>query len=279
MNIKKIDDFVGFSTARAKGRFLYIKRKPRTYLCDEFEFRIIKRPRRQYPDIIEIKQYYIPYSPVLSTFDLNGFDTLSFVNYVLAKGNLEGCYYIEHEYMGSRFYAKNDTHLLHLEGDNDSSLFKKKSDVWERVLLNTSEKKFEHEWPKFKWKYETARNLARDVRREIYLLFRFFSDTALRSASIQLFGSRELNAYGKEGRALIKIMQTSNRIAKYSKEIDECVDGICNFLSETETMIHEKQDYHLRANCGTTGVYFGTVIDWLQSARIGNKQLLNNNKS
>lgn len=273
MNIKKIDDFVKACSANYKGRFLLIRRKVVGYSTTA-EFRIIKRPNEKYLYDHCTKKYWITDTPVLSMNDLTGsyeFDPQTLINLVFVKGKLEGCYYFANRTWPASFYAKNDIYRLRFEKRGDLS--RKKDEIIQRLLFRAEEYKFAKSWPAFKRKYETARDIARSVRREIYTIFRFFSDTDLRCISRELFGGICVGKFGGDGRRLIEFQRTINRLINYNEQLEGCTKEICEFLYETENSFAEERrtfelpDVYLMGR----GVTYMDVINLIDSASFGKK--------
>lgn len=270
MNIKKIEDFIKACSVNRKGRFLLIRRK----ICGNStiaEFRIIKRPTERYLNDFQTKKYFVFGTPILSVYDLIGFEPQTLINVIFAKGKLEGCYYFPQRTGRALFYAKTDIYRLRFEERPD--VRRKKDEIIERLLFRAEENEFARSWPAFKRKYETARDLARSVRREIYTIFRFLSDTDLRCISRELFGGICLGKFGGDGRRLIEMQRTINKLINYNEQLEGRTKEICEFLYETENSFAEKRrTYELpdvyRVSCGVT---YKNVIDLIDSARFGQK--------
>lgn len=280
MNIKKIEGFLKTCSCRQKGRFLLIRNKKVGYNYDT-ELRIIKRPRSEYLDDYSMRKLWLNHTPVLNEHDFEGFDLSSLIRVIFAKGNLEGCYYFDHKLMSDgiafrpKFYSKSDIYSLAQDvtlypGDK-FDLFCKKSDIMDRLLVKRLEKELREYWPQYKAKYENVRNIARSVRREIYTLFRYFSDAELRKISYELFGTKRLKKYGDDAEKLIEVQRIINKLLNYSEQIDGYAEKVYGYLLETEKRFSKDNDIYSLPDVYryNNGITFEGVIELIKSAKYG----------
>ena len=287
MNIKAIDKFITACSAR-KGRFLLISSKESSRYSHKL--RIIRRPKKEHYLDSEIDKLLVPNTPSLSHYDIIGFDFPTLIRVIFEKTNLEGCYYFTDKctWMSTgRLVMKRDIEIVtdfferHPCGLSHYGLLEsKKDEAISSLLLNRSNKTLCEQWRYFRPKYESAISLARDIRREVYTLFRYFSDNELRQLSLELFNTVRHKKLNKNETRLLELKKVIEKLANYSREIDGIAEEIHDFLRETEE-INDKAKYSLslpKLWRHDSDVTYKDVISLLKSAKYGssNKVILHN---
>lgn len=140
-------------------------------------------------------------------------------------------------------------------------------DVFRKVIEKTIQREKYLNFPIIRKEYENARSMLRDIRREIYTLFRFFTDSALKHAALSALGSSK-----NVNNDTVKLQQVINRILNYHDDMATCVERITKFENDIE---NKKLDcgavYRVLGSnhddCHTVSI--ADVLEDINAARIG----------
>lgn len=159
-------------------------------------------------------------------FDVsNPFNEWSFVNFAMEMVNF---YQLQ---VGGLCYYKKDLYRAkrHFERMGANEMF-------EKVIEKTIQREQYLNYPLVRKEYENAREMLRSIRREIYTLFRYFTDSALKQSALSALGTTK-----KVKNDTVKLQQVINRILNYHDDMAVCVDRITEFENSFE---------NCKADCG-----------------------------
>lgn len=203
-------------------------------------------------------------------FDTNNpFDIWSFVNFAMEMVNF---YQLQ---VGAFFYYKKDLYRA-------KHHFKKTEayEMFGKLVEKTIQREQYLNYPLIRKEYDNARQMLRSIRREIYTLFRYFTDSALKQAALSALGSTK-----KVNNNTVKLQQVINRILNYHEDMATCVDRITAFERSFENRKYDCNWYykHGSNHDDRTTISLADVLKRIDTARIAyyqrTKSILKNNKS
>lgn len=158
----------------------------------------------------------------------NPFDVWSFINFSMEMVNF---YQLQ---VGGFSYYKKDLYRAkhHFQKIGAYEMF-------EKVIEKTIEREKYLNYPIVREEYETARQMLRAIRREVYTLFRYFTDSALKQAALSALGSSK-----KVNDDTVKLQQVINRILNYHEDMAACVERITEFEKGIENQKPESRGYY-----------------------------------
>ena len=168
--------------------------------------------------------------------------------YQLQVGAL--CYYKKDLYRAERHFKKIGAY-----------------EMFEKVIEKTIQREKYLNFPIVRKEYENAREMLRSIRREIYTLFRYFTDSALKQAALSALGSSK-----KVNNDTVKLQQVINRILNYHEDMAVCVEKITTFENNIENKKLDCGGYFTRFGNGyddRNTVTLANVLDEIDAARIG----------
>lgn len=193
-------------------------------------------------------------------FDTNNpFDVWSFINF-----SMEMVKFCQLQVGGFSYYKKD---LYRAERH-----FKKigSYEMFEKVIEKTIQREKYLNFPIIRKEYENARRMMRSIRGEIYTLFRYFTDSALKQAALSALGSRK-----KVNNDTVRLQQVINRILNYHEDMAVCVDRITEFENSIENKKLDCDGYFTRFGHGhddRNTITLNDVLNEIDAARIGYEQ-------
>ena len=190
-------------------------------------------------------------------FDKNNpFNEWSFVNFAMEMVNF--CQL----WVNGLMYYKKDLYRAEHH-------FSKKGayEMFEKVIEKTIQREKYLNFPIVRKEYENAREMLRSIRREIYTLFRYFTDSALKHAALSALGSSK-----KVNNDTVELQQVINRILNYHEDMAACVDRITTFENSIENKKLDCGGYFTRFGRGRDDrltITLADVLDEIDAARIG----------
>ena len=186
----------------------------------------------------------------------NPFDIWSFINfsmemvkfYQLEVGGF--CYHKKDLYRAERHFKKIGAY-----------------EMFEKVIEKTIQREKYLNFPIVRKEYESAREMLRSIRREIYTLFRYFTDSALKQAALSALGSSK-----KVNNNTVELQQVINRILNYHEDMAACVDRITTFENNIENKKLDCGGFFTRFGKGHDDrhtITLANVLDEIDAARIG----------
>ena len=143
-------------------------------------------------------------------------------------------------------------------------------EMFEKVIEKTIQREKYLNFPIVRKEYENAREMLRSIRREIYTLFRYFTDSALKQAAISALGSSK-----KVNNDTVELQQVINRILNYHEDMAVCVDKITTFEKNIENKKLDYGDYVNRFGSGhddRSTISLADVLKRIDTARIAYHQ-------
>ena len=185
----------------------------------------------------------------------NPFDIWSFINFAMEMVNF---YQLE---VGGCCYYKKDLYRVERH-------FKKIGayEMFEKVIEKTIQREQYLNYPLIRKEYENAREMLRTIRREIYTLFRYFTDCALKKAALSALGStKNIN------NDTVKLQQVINRILNYHDDMAVCVDRIAEFERSFESRKDEHFGYYITGSShdDKLTISLKDVLNRIDAARFG----------
>lgn len=153
---------------------------------------------------------YVEYDFVVLMMELGGFDNLLIQ---------------DHEPGACWSLRRGDINRLYSIMNKETSYT-----MFNRIIEKTIQREQYLNYPLIRHEYENARNMLRAIRAEIYTLFRYFSDSALKQAALSALGSSK-----KVNNDTVRLQQVINRILNYNEEMAACVDKITDFEKSFES--------------------------------------------
>lgn len=185
----------------------------------------------------------------------NPFDIWSFINFSMEMVN-----FYQLQVGGLRYYKKD---LYRAERH-----FKKIGayEMFGKVIEKTIQREKYLNFPIVRKEYENAREMLRSIRREIYTLFRYFTDSALKQAALSALGSSK-----KVNNDTAKLQQVINRIINYHNEMAVCVDRITEFENSFEKGKDDCCGYYINGSNhdDMCTMSLADVLKRIDAARIG----------
>lgn len=124
-----------------------------------------------------------------------------------------------------RTYQKKDLYLARERHFSETS----SNAIFDKLIKRAFERDKAMHFGWVEYEIENIKQLAEDVRKEIYVLFKYFTDQQLKSLSRQLLGTKKM--YDSDA---VKLYQLVKRIANYNSYIGDAVDIIENYEKHFE---------------------------------------------
>lgn len=163
-------------------------------------------------------------------------------------------------------YTSKDLYKLHDRHFSNRSA----SDIFDELLERSFDRDKYYHRLSIEPEIEETKQLAKEIREEIYHLFRYFSDEQLKALSRSLFGVSK-----RFDNDAVKLLQAIKRIANYNDKMGEAIEIIENF----EKSFEEKHQHYLccngygRNSWSDAPVTYKAVLNFIDSARKGSEEL------
>lgn len=196
------------------------------------------------------------------THDLNCVSPFSFIAVAMDVARCQYLYVKD----GSteRAYQKKDLYLAkerHFDKTSANAIF-------DKLIKRAFERDKAMQFGWVENDIENIKQLAEDVRKEIYVLFKYFTDQQLKSLSGQLLGTKKL--YDSDA---VKLYQLVKRITNYNSYIGDAVEIIENY----EKHFEQKHSKYLGFRSWNTdgSISYKQVLEFINFTKFESEKLIN----